>query len=166
MEAPAETHAGGRRSPAGDSIAVRRPQDASAPAIPYSPAPLQALRACSPSDPAPVPSLPPPGTAAGPAHRGHVPVRPTWAGSSRSARGGECGRRWARRCCPLVAGGGNREFGTAGSVPPKRRLAGLEKDSTLLCKPVMKRAINSVLLVSSAVQLLKECVIRAQTWGL
>lgn len=45
MEAPAETHAGGRRSPAGDSIAVRRPQDASAPAIPYSPAPLQALRA-------------------------------------------------------------------------------------------------------------------------
>lgn len=57
----------------------------------------------------PIPSrLPPLGTAAGPAHRGHVPVRPTWAGSGCSARGGgeealgaallpPGGRRWEPR---------------------------------------------------------------------
>lgn len=78
----------------------------------------------------PIPSrLPPRGTAAGPAHRGHVPVRPTWAGSGCSARGGGGRRRWARRCCPPVAGGGSPGFGTAGCVLLKYCPAGLEKDN-------------------------------------
>lgn len=122
----------------------------------------------SPSDPAPVPSrpvfphwvpLPAPLTAA------MCPYVPR--GPEAAALRGEGGRRrWTRRCCPPVAGGGSPGFGTAGCVPLKYCPAGLEKDSTLPRKPGMKQAVNSALLVSSAAQLLKECVIRAQTWGL